>query len=467
MDLPTVEGPITGGSGRPTLVSTSLDLAALGYEQHEYFVHGSARSFTSAEPLQSDGRWTVTPSERAPYTTRIVVYRPVDPANFRGTVVVEWLNVSAGFDTAPDWLAAHNVMMRERVIWIGVSAQAAGVQGGAPAVGGLASGGLKATDPARYAALHHPGDSFSYDIFSQAGLIARGGASPDPLGGVRRPTTVVAVGESQSAFRLVTYVNSVHVAAPVFDGFLVHSRSGSVAALSQAPQPDIAGPDGTIIRTDLDVRVLVFQTETELTLFGYLPARQPDTERIRVWEVAGTAHADAYTAGIGFNDAGDGHAEEQLLDVRSINGGPLGCGKPINAGPAYAVLQAAIHALMHWSAGGPAPAAGARLELAFDNPVALARDAHGNALAGIRTPLVDVPIATLTGDGNEGESFCRLFGTTAAFEPAMLSSLYPSRDAYTARFNEATDAAVRDGYLRPEEASNLKQAAARLPRPGT
>ena len=41
MALPTVEGPITGGNGRPTLVSTSLDLATVGYEQQEYFVRGS------------------------------------------------------------------------------------------------------------------------------------------------------------------------------------------------------------------------------------------------------------------------------------------------------------------------------------------------------------------------------------------------------------------------------------------
>ncbi len=463
VSLPSVEGPIGGDAA---LVSTSFDLATVGYGQQEYLVHGTAQSFTSTEALTADGRWTVSPAEEAPYTTRIVVYRPVDPATFRGAVVVEWLNVSAGFDTAPDWLAAHNVAIREGVTWICVSAQAAGVQGDGPAAGGSASGGLRASDPVRYATLQHPGDSFSYDIFSQVGQLVRGGAPPDLLG-TAPVTTVVAIGESQSAFRLVTYVNAVHQSSQVFDGYLIHSRAGSTAALAQAPLAEIPAPDGTIVRTDLNVPVLVFQTETELTLFDYLPARQPDTERIRLWEVAGTAHADAYTAGIGFNDTGTGRAEDQLLDVRSIDGGPLACGKPVNAGPAYAVLQAAVHALIRWSCGGDAPAIAPRLELTSDEPLAIALDANGNALGGVRTPLVDVPTAALCGDGNDGESFCRLFGTTTPFDAAQLRSRYPNHESYTSRFNEAADAAVRNGFLLREEADNMKRAAARSTVPGT
>jgi hypothetical protein len=37
---------------------------------------------------------------------------------------------------------------------------------------------------------------------------------------------LIAMGESQSAFRLLTYVNAVHPAARVYDGFLIHSRDG-------------------------------------------------------------------------------------------------------------------------------------------------------------------------------------------------------------------------------------------------
>ena len=40
-----------------------------------------------------------------------MVYRPEDPADFDGTVVVEWLNVSSGFDVAVDWSGAHTQMI--------------------------------------------------------------------------------------------------------------------------------------------------------------------------------------------------------------------------------------------------------------------------------------------------------------------------------------------------------------------
>ena len=42
---------------------------------------------------------SLTEGESAPYRTRIVVVRPQDPTQFNGTVVLEWLNVSSGFDT--------------------------------------------------------------------------------------------------------------------------------------------------------------------------------------------------------------------------------------------------------------------------------------------------------------------------------------------------------------------------------
>ena len=124
--------------------------------------------------------------------------------------------------------------------------------------------GLTATqtaDPARYAALSHPGDSYSYDIYSQAGQAVRFDA--DTLLDGLQPERVLAVGESQSAGRLLTYVNAVHPLAGVFDGFLVHSRFGAGAALSQDPLPQVDAPTPTLLREDLDVPVLVFQTETD------------------------------------------------------------------------------------------------------------------------------------------------------------------------------------------------------------
>ncbi len=224
---PAVSGPVTGGNGVPIVFSgqpadrlvgrESFDLASVGYTQSEFFLDGTASAYSPAtgSTLTGDGRWTVEASSQEPYTTRVVVNRPLEPRAFNGTVVVEWLNVSGGADASPDWMQTHVELIRRGYAWVGVSAQAVGVNGlkGVPPQG----------DAVRYASLVHPGDSYSYDIFSQAGQAIRDSA--DELLGGLHPRRLIAVGESQSAGRMVTYIDAVHPLVDVFDGFLVHSRN--------------------------------------------------------------------------------------------------------------------------------------------------------------------------------------------------------------------------------------------------
>ena len=456
---PTVEGPITAGGG-PFVASTSFDLALVGYEQAEYFIAGTASAFTAAAPLPSDGSWTVTPGATAAYKTRLLVNRPTRREKFNGTVVVEWLNVSGGLDASPDWTSAHTELIRDGFAWVGVSAQYAGVEGG----GGLlpiVDLPLKKVNPARYGSLVHPGDSFSYDIFSQAGEAIRHPMGPKPLGDLEAKR-VIAAGESQSAFRLVTYIDAVHPLAGVYDGFLVHSRgAGGVfgAPLSQSPQPSIATPAPTFIRTDLRVPVLTFETETDLTFLGFYPARQPDSRRFRLWEVAGTAHADTYLLVTGPGDLGNSPAAAGIVITPAPIPGIITCGMPVNSGPQHLVLNAAFAALDRWVRTGKPPARAPRLQVAAGPPPAIMRDARGNALGGIRTPQVDVPIAAFTGE-QEGSIICRLLGTTTLFDAATLASLYPSHRAYVAAFDRATTRTVRAGFLRKPDAKLLRQWAA-------
>lgn len=85
----------------------------------------------------------------------------------------------------------------------------------------------------------------------------------------------MAIGESQSAGRLTTYLDAVGPSTNVYDGYLVYSRGAAGAALAQAPQPAITPPTPTLIRTDLHQPVLIFTTEADLMALGYLKARQP------------------------------------------------------------------------------------------------------------------------------------------------------------------------------------------------
>lgn len=446
---PAVTGPVTGGNGAIVLQGTSFGLSSVGYTQSEYSLSGTATSYVPATPLTSSGQWQVTPAGTAPYTTRIVVDRPANPARFNGTVVVEWLNVSAGLDTAADWIYGHNELIRDGFAWVGVSAQATGVAA------------LKATDPVRYAALSHPGDSYSYDIFAQAGQAIRDSAAT-VLGGLR-PRTVLAEGESQSAFRLTTYIDAIQPITKVYNGFLVHSRAAGSAELSQAPQTDIPTPAVVYFRTDLGVPVFAVETETDLMTLGYLAARQVDSSTFRLWEVAGTSHADDYIANIGAGDAG---GTTGLPELDSMLDPPLGtpgftCAAPINTGEGHYVVDAAEYALNRWVTTGIPPATPPLLQVDTSGAApAFVVDANGNVQGGVRTPAVDVPVATLSGLGQSGSSFCFLFGTTSPFSAAKLAALYPTHARFVARWAADTEADAVAGYLRPADAAELVSAAA-------
>ncbi|MGW1786916.1 alpha/beta hydrolase domain-containing protein [Streptomyces sp. NPDC002143] len=444
---PTVTGPVTGGNGAVVLAATAFELGSVGYTQSEFFLSGSAESYAPTAPLDSDGRWQVTPANTAAYTTRVVVNRPVDPARFNGTVVVEWLNVTGGVDAAPEWIYAHNELIREGYAWVGVSAQATG------------AAATETADPVRYADLSHPGDSYSYDIFSQAGQAVRDSAAT-VLDGIR-PRTVLANGESQSAFRLTTYINAIQPLVSVYDGFLVHSRRDTGAPLSQAPQEDVPTPAVVRLRPDLDAPVLVVQAETDVIALGSLSARQDDSARLRLWEMAGTSHADAYI-GLGTVDDGSGAAGLQGLNAMLSPPTRPGCGSPINTGQAHYVLDTAEFALNRWVTTGVPPARAPRLRVDTSGSApAFVLDAHGNVEGGIRTPSVDAPVATLSGLGQSGASFCFLFGTTTPFTAEGLTALYPTDAAFVRQWTAATAHGVAAGFIRPADAAELVRAAVR------
>jgi hypothetical protein len=338
--------------------------------------------------------------------------------------------------------------MREGHVWVGVSAQSVGVQGGVVDALGTASDGLVGLDPERYGELTHPGDRFSFDIYTQAGRAVLRPDGPAPLGDLV-PTTMIAVGESQAAMFLTTYLNAVQPLVGLYDGFFLHSRLGI------APTPDVATGDEegipTVqVRTDLASPTLIHETETDLTVLGYAAARQDDSRSVRTWEVAGTAHADDFL----LSEVYGGAASEALTAA---------CGGPINDGPQHRTLRAALHHLIAWVVDGTEPPTAPRIELLeADAPgYAIARDELGNALGGVRTPAVDVPIATLSGEPYpDGAGFCSLFGSTTPFDADLLTELYTDPMNYFARFESGLAEAVAAGFVLGPEAEQWRDEAA-------
>jgi hypothetical protein len=445
---------VTPVPGKPNLLIGAYDVADLGYAASEFFISGTATSYGR------DGA-------SADYTTRIVVLAPTDAEKFNGTVLVEWLNVSGGIDTPAVWMMAHREIARDGYVHVLVSVQKVGVDGGGQNITGMDMS-LKKQDPERYSSLHHPGDAYAYDMFSQAGRLVREAAG-DVLGRLE-PEFVVAVGESQSAMFLTTYVNSVDAHAKVYDGFLIHSRFGVAAPLDgvagvEAMRPGASDP--APFRSDLRVPLMNIITETDLVgavLAGYYQSRRPDDERLRTWEIPGTAHADMYTISVGFKDGGSTPVDElaaAFAPTTKFMGQDLGY--YINFAPQHHyVLQASIAALDGWvRTGSPAPSA-PPMEVADGDPPTLLLDANGIAKGGVRTPWVDVPIAQTSGIAKSDNILTHLFGSGEPFDDATRSTLYPGgKSEYLERFAESLDATIRAGFLlRADREEILALAAA-------
>ena len=194
-------GPVgTAGIYGHAMWDSWYDIAELGYIEEEYFVTGLAQSHVE--------------DSEAEYTTRVIVRRPEQAADFNGTVLLDWVNVTAQFENAVDTLEAHRFFLREGYAYVHTSVQAAG----------LCCTPLtpQIWDPVRYADLNHPGDDYAFSILGQ---IAQGFKRPgevDPMGGLL-VEKVIAMGQSQSAIRLHQYVNEVQPQNGVIDGFLIHA----------------------------------------------------------------------------------------------------------------------------------------------------------------------------------------------------------------------------------------------------
>lgn len=443
----TVDRELTAGS--PFLAAgIGADLEAAGYLEHEFQMSGTALSYEGATP--DDGHWDLTESdETGEFVTRIVIRRPAEAPKASGVVLLEWLNVSGGLDANPDFAYLSPEILRAGHTWVGVSAQRIGVEGGPTAVSlpgteSLTGRGLVGLDGDRYGELRHPGDRFAYDLYTQIARAVR--ADDGTLLGEIEPAWLLAVGESQSAFALTTYVDGVQPLTRAFDGFLIHSRGGPALPLrppSGGGDADItsaiAGGGAVRIRTDLDVPVFQFQSESDVAgILAFAEARQDDTDLVRTWEVAGTAHVDRHMLG--------------------AVAGLAGCEPDLNDGPHSLVARAALRALVGWVTEGATPPMAEPLEL--DEDLSPIRDDHGIALGGVRTPLVDVPVDALRGDAAEGASiFCLLAGRTIPLDDAVLDDLYADRDSYLAAFTAAADEAIEAGFVLPEDRDELIAAA--------
>jgi hypothetical protein len=118
--------------------------------------------------------------------------------------------------------------------------------------------------------------------------------------------------------------------------------------------------------------------------------------------------------------------------------------------PMHYATSSAIYQLDQWVRAGDdgfSPANGPRFQL--DAGGKQAKDADGNTLGGIRMPPIDVPVARYQ------STSCPLGGLTVPFTDVEIAQRYPTHAQYDGLMRSATDAAVRDGWLLPDDAVDL------------
>jgi hypothetical protein len=423
---PTVSGPIASPDipGAPThnypFFASNHDLPTHGFVEQEFYLQGMANRYNTPSLMTG----TIIDSGH-PYLTRMLVRRPADPKQFNGTVLVEWLNVTNGFDADNTWFFSWEHILKEGYVWVGVSAQEVGVAR------------LQTWNPTRYGSLDVTqggtitGDDLSYDIFSQAGQAARQPMGVDPLGGLKA-RRVIAIGESQSASRLATYINSINPLANEYDGFLVLSTLGN------------------LIRTDLSVPVWKMLTEYDVEN-SEASVRQPDTAQFRTWEVAGSSHVDQHL-----------RRSREPLELRDFSTSTTAssveailapqCAVPSigTRVPTHYIVGHAYDLLVRWIANGVPPPSAPRIQVttfgAPGTPSVIARDSLGLALGGIRLSELAVPTALNVGV-NSGPGACVRWGYSIPFDVDELDSLYPSHDSYVDQVVEVTKDNIRNNYI--------------------
>jgi len=426
-----------------------MDLATQGYVEEEYFIQGTARTYDIPRDQMSNG----TPAEAThPFKTRIVVRRPATPARFNGTVVVEWTNVSEGFDNEVEWFHSGEHFVRAGYAWVGVSAQNVGVST------------LKQRNADRYSSLDVTdggtvmGDALSYDIFAAAGAAVRGKGGVNVMGTLKAER-LIASGHSQSAGRLATYFNAVHPLAPVYDAVVLHGGGGKM-------------------RTDLTVKIWKLLSETDV--LGQVATRQPDTDKFRTWEVAGTSHLDIKHASelvkLGLRSretmlptpppapaAGAGRGAGRAGGPFGGAPGPYnGCNHPpLSRIPSEFVQNALYDHMARWVKDGTPPPVAPRITVGADGErPSIVRDAFGNALGGIRLAEHDVATAINSGE-NTGSGFCFLTGWHDDFDKAKLTALYSTHAAYVSAVKATTEKNVKAGYIVKADADKTIAAAER------
>jgi hypothetical protein len=497
-----LSGPIPNSwasveSGEPFGAIGSDLLKQYEYIEEEYFVTGVGDVYCYDED------WIVK-IQRAdlPFTTRILVRRPSRSDSFSGNVIVEPLAVpgdfSIVFNQCCDYFLPHGD------VWVGVT------------IGPFSAEFPRVFDPRRYASLNLVDEGQIFDILGQVGATFRTDGNPLQDLAVRR---VFLTGSSHLGLLVLTYLSEgfherarLRADAPIFDGYVVCVAHGSLSRYRICSPPQgvhnwhldmLAHPaeeypwdDRRRTVNPCDVPVMVIVSESDVAIAASPPSlrdnplpyahdfpptpearlryRRADSDdpgsQYRAYEIAGCPHKpppDEVEA--------SGGAKRQLTNAQLHTFGlggfdarlTVGVADPVSDFPLRYWICGAWANMCRWVDDGVPPPRADPIQI-DEATMTIIRDEHGNALGGVRSPHLDVPIATYNGLNHRGPAPLAYFpanmavrGTKIPFPAEKLASLYGSHDTYTQQLNGRTDELVAERWILPFHAEAIKAAGAR------
>ena len=445
-------------------IQVPLDLDKAGYVEEEYFIGGTANVY------QDDSSFNLSIVSTGPYRTRMIVRRPAKTNKFSGHVFVEWMNSARRWDQEIVFAYMYQYILRSGDIWIGVSS--------APSVIDTYK---ILFDPVRYAALlwdyklpatqscANPAveSGLVFDIFRQLGALLKSDDPTNPLAGYD-VKYLHLTGHGSQFVNTVNYsyeLNAFGDGSPIYDGIFLKDGAGPTN-FNQCMARIPTGDPRRKIR-EHNVPVIWSNPQT----FIDPPNRIDDSDepgyQYRLYEVAGAAHVDGWMHFFLPVDADQikvNYIPPGRYDTWPFN---YDCDPPLvttaTSNPltkfSYPIIVAAtVDNLKKWVEKGISPPMAERILVdANDDPIL---DEFDNAIGGVRSPGVDVPISsyyTSWTPSNVGS--CWQMGVEVPFTEEQLKALYRSHGDYVMQVIRNTNQRVKEDWILREDGIEIIRKA--------
>jgi hypothetical protein len=441
VDISAVELEPTpeGGGVAQTSAEASTDAIAPtladDYREVEYLVRGVASTYSGP----ATGPAEVASTDN-PYVTRVIARFPKDEADFSGRVFLEPFNTTAGPDRDVIWRQVAPLLQDEGDAWVGISVRS------------TSTTELQVFDPVRYADVSIPTNDLVWDMLRQVGAVLRTGAEQSPL--PAHAEYLYMGGYSQSGVDTATFSMAFHDDAelldgsPLFDGYFPAAHAATMTPLQTGSGLIVEFEEGGLEAVDVPVVDVETQHDVQgwarevlpgafYTSQGGASVRRPDadspTDKYRLFEITGASHSSV--------------------------GGDCGGAPSTFPGPLF--VRAAAAKLFRWAEEGIAPTEAPRIEMEEVDIVSTpTSDEVGNALGGVRSPFVDVPLVQYQVVAGGSGLACAFSGTETPIPPDQLATRYGDAEAYLDQFTDDLDETIEAGFLLEADRADILEDAA-------